>query len=780
MRISELAKKLGCKSSDIIEQLEKAGVKGKKAASGIDDANIAKMEKKFKPSAKKKTAKKATAKKSTASAKTKKAKTSASKKSVEKLEAKPKKTTAKKTTVKAKAKPVEKVVKNSAPTVEAKPVQETAVAKEPENLIKVAQEKAKALASAKAEEEELKKKAEERSKRKVQERTLKKEKKELKEIERIIEEEEKEKKEAAEKEIVIDEAITVKELSEVLNLPINEVIKTLFLKGIPVTVNQTIGVDLAGEIATELGYTIVVRTVEVETKGEKSDLDLSHLPVRPPVVTVMGHVDHGKTSLLDAIRTTDVASKEAGGITQHIGASLVKTSDGNLIAFLDTPGHEAFTALRARGAQATDIVILVVAADDGVMPQTVEAIHHAKAADVQIIVAINKIDKPDAQPDKVKQELAGYDLVPEDWGGSTIYCNVSAKSGEGLDKLLEMLLLQAEILELHADPKLPAVATIIESKLDKNRGPVHTVVVNKGTLKIGDPFVMGVTYGKVRAMVNDHGRKLLSAGPSVPVELIGASELCESGEVLQCVESDKKARQISITREAEQREKRLAAQHTRLENVLEKISDGEMSELKLVIKGDAQGSVDGVKELLSKLSLSEVRVRVIHDGIGGITESDVTLADASDAIVVGFNVRPTEKAKVLAEQSKIDLRLYTIIYEITDDIKAALQGLLKPKFEEKTIGRAEVRNTFKISKIGTIAGCMVSSGLAKRNTEARLIRDSVIIYTGALTSLKRFKDDAKEVQSGYECGITLDKFNDIKIGDVIEMFAQEEVAREAL
>ncbi len=759
MRISELAKKMGVKSTEIIAELKKLKVTGKTASSRVEDEHIPAIKAKFSGKAVK----------HEDSAKTKK---TAPKKPVAK------KTTAKKAVPKKAEKKPGPAKAVEAGTADAKPKPAPDKTEEAEKHVETDRKKRaeKKVEGDKQKTKALAKKRTERTERKAKEKSERKEAGELKDIEREIEEEERLKKEADSKVITIDEVITVKELSEGLNLPVNEIIRNLFVKGVPVTVNQNIGIDLAKQVAEELGYMVQMKE-EAETEEEKSTEDLSHLPVRPPIVTVMGHVDHGKTSLLDRIRKTEVAATEAGGITQHIGAYSVHTSTGT-ITFLDTPGHEAFTALRARGAQSTDLVILVVAADDGVMPQTVEAINHAKAADVMIVVAVNKIDKPGADPEKIKQELSKYGLAPEEWGGDTIFCNVSAKSGEGIDTLLEMVQLQAEVLELHADPNLKATATVIESKLDKNRGPVHSIIVNKGTLKVGDPFVVGTTHGRVRAIINEKGEKVASAGPSIPLELLGASDVADPGEVVTVVESDRKARQISQSREGSSREKRLTNQHTRLENVVEKISDGQMAELKIVIKADTQGSVDAVRELLSKQELEEVRVRVIHCGVGGITESDVSLADASDAIVVGFSVRPTTKAKQLAEKTKIDMRLYNIIYEITDEITASVKGLLKPKFEEKIIGRAEVRNTFKISRIGTIAGCIVSEGKMHRGVEARLIRDNVVIYTGSISSLKRFKDDAKEVKSGFECGITLEKYNDLKLGDIVEYFAQEEVARE--
>ena len=751
MRISELAKKIGVKSVDVIAELEKNGVEGKKASSSIDESMIEPISKKLagKTPVETKPVKKATAKKSTAK-KTTAAKTASP---------------APTTTPKTATKPI-----TTAPKEEKKP---TPVAKTvaPSAPIKPAVDKKALLEEEKRLAKEAKKKAEQDQKKQ------KKEKVELRDIERQIEEEDKKEEEAELKNIVIDEAITVKEFAEKMNISVNEVIKNLFVKGTAVTVNQTLGIDLAKEVAQELGFTLKIKTAETDLEDTAEKTDFSSFPLRPPVVTVMGHVDHGKTSLLDTIRKTNVADKEAGGITQHIGASVIPTP-GGVTTFLDTPGHEAFTALRARGAQVTDMVILVVAADDGVMPQTVEAINHAKAANVDIIVAVNKIDKPDAQPDKVKQELSKYDLIPEEWGGTTIFCYLSAKTGEGIDNLMEMIHLQAEMMELRAEHDSEAHAIVIESKLDKTRGPIHSIIVTKGTLKVGDPFVVSNTYGKVRAMFSDTGKKIDSAGPSIPVELLGANEIAQTGEMVTVVENDRKARQISNAREDASREKKLEKKHVRLENVIDMVSDGEILELKMVIKADTQGSVEAVKELLGKLEFKEVKIHVIHSGVGAITETDVSLADASDAIIVGFNVRPTDKANSLSEKTEVELRLYSIIYEITGDVKASVKGMMKPKIQEESLGRAEVRNTFKASKIGTIAGCMILEGLVRRNAECRLVRDSVVVHTGILSSVRRFKDDVKEVQNGYECGLSIEKFNDIKVGDFIEVFHKVEIAPE--
>jgi len=505
------------------------------------------------------------------------------------------------------------------------------------------------------------------------------------------------------------------------------------------------------------------------------DEQVGPLETRPPVVTIMGHVDHGKTSLLDALRTTNVTAGEAGGITQHIGAYDVELQ-GKKITFLDTPGHEAFTSMRSRGAKVTDIVILVVAADDGVMPQTKEAINHAKAAEVPILVAINKIDKPDANPDRVKQELTEFELVPEDWGGDTIFVEVSAKNKTNLDQLLEMILLQAEVMDLKANAEKRGKGIIIEARLDRGRGPVATVLVQEGTLKIGSPIVTGVHFGRVRTMTDDRGRPVEEAGPSVPVEVTGISGVPEAGDTLHAVEDEKVAKEVASHRQQKLREAELAqSSKISLDQLYARIQEGAAEELKVILKGDVQGSVEAVKDSLLKLSTGACKLVVIHSAVGGITESDVSLASASDAIVLGFNVRPEAKAANLAENDGVDIRLYNIIYDAVADIRNAMEGLLAPTFKEKELGRAEVRDTFAVSKVGTIAGCYVVDGKAVRNAKARLVRDSVVIWQGKISSLKRFKDDAKEVNSGYECGIGLENFNDVKVGDFIEFYELEEV-----
>ena len=577
--------------------------------------------------------------------------------------------------------------------------------------------------------------------------------------------------------IRIGEAITVKELSERLSLKPQEVIKKLIEMKVMASINQLLDVEAARSIAEKFGFRVEGAALG-EERGEVQDAeDLAGLEPRAPVVTIMGHVDHGKTSLLDAIRKTNVTGGEAGGITQHIGAYEVQTN-GRKITFLDTPGHEAFTAMRSRGAQVTDIVVLVVAADDGVMPQTREAIAHARAAKVPIVVAVNKIDKPGANPDRVRQQLSDEGLAPEAWGGDTIYVDVSAKKALGIESLLEMILLQADILELQANPNRPAKGVIIDSKLDRGRGPVATVLIQSGTLRVGAPFVSGTQFGKVRALLNYRGHKIDVAGPSTPAEVLGLSGVPSAGDSFMVVSDDRKARQISAVRLQKQRDKeRTRMTRVTLEDLFAQIQQGAVKDLNIVLKADVQGSVEAISDALEKLSTAEVRLKVIHGDAGGITETDVTLALASNAIVIGFSVRPTPQAQQLADREQVDMRLYTVIYEVVNDIRAAMEGLLEPTMKEKSLGRAEVREVFSITKIGTIAGCVVSDGLISRGSEARLVRDHVIVYEGKVGSLRRFKEDVKEVLTGYECGIGLERFNDIKVGDIIEAFAFEAVAR---
>ncbi|KHO62504.1 translation initiation factor IF-2 [Thermoanaerobacter sp. YS13] len=579
--------------------------------------------------------------------------------------------------------------------------------------------------------------------------------------------------------ITIPEFLTVKELAEKMKVNPTEIIKKLIAKGIMVTVNQQIDFENAAKIAEEYGFLVDKEEVknELEMLLEETPDDEKDLQPRPPIVTVMGHVDHGKTSLLDAIRNTNVTMKEMGGITQHIGASVVEINDKKIV-FLDTPGHEAFTAMRARGASITDIVVLVVAADDGVMPQTVEAINHVKAANVPMIVAINKIDLPTANPDRVKTELSELGLVPEEWGGNTICVPVSAKKNIGIDNLLEMILLVAEMEDLKANPNKPARGTIIEAKLEKGKGPVATVIVQNGTLQIGDVILAGTVYGKVRAMFDDKGKRIKKAGPSMPVEVLGFSEVPEAGDKLIVVEDEKKARELAERRRELQKEMELKRkQKVSLEDLFSQIQEGSVKELNIIIKADVQGSVEALKKSIEDLSNEEVRIKVIHGAVGAITETDVMLASASNAIIIGFNVRPETNAKNLAEKEKVDIKLYRIIYEAIEDIKAAMKGLLEPKYKEVELGRAEVRAVFRVPGIGNVAGCYVLSGKILRNADIRVVRDGIVVYEGKIASLKRFKDDVREVQQGFECGIGIDRFNDIKEGDIIEAYQMEEIPR---
>lgn len=581
------------------------------------------------------------------------------------------------------------------------------------------------------------------------------------------------------KKITFEGSLTVAELAKKLGKEPSEIIKKLFMLGIIATINKDLDKDAIELICSDYGVEVEEKVTIDETEFETIEIvdNPEDLVERPPVVTIMGHVDHGKTTLLDSIRHTKVTEQEAGGITQHIGAYQVVVN-GKKITFLDTPGHEAFTTMRARGAQVTDIVILVVAADDGVMPQTVEAINHAKAANVPIIVAVNKIDKPTANPDRVMQELMEYELVPEEWGGDTIYCKLSALTGEGIDNLLEMILLVSEMEELKANPNRRATGTVIEAKLDKGRGPVATLLVQSGTLRVGDPIVVGYTYGRVRAMTNDLGRRVKEAGPSTPVEITGLNEVPQAGDRFMVFEDEKKARQIGEARAQKQIvQQRSVKARVSLDDLFEKIKQGEMKELNIIVKADVQGSVEALVAALQKIEVEGVRVKIIHSGVGAVTEYDIMLASASNAIVIGFNVRPDANAKRVAEAEKVDIRLHRIIYKVIEEIEAAMKGMLDPEYEEKVIGQAEVRQTFKVSKVGTIAGCYVTDGKITRDSSVRLIRQGIVVYEGQIDTLKRYKDDVKEVAQGYECGITIKNFNDIKEGDVIEAYIMQEVER---
>ncbi len=580
-------------------------------------------------------------------------------------------------------------------------------------------------------------------------------------------------------EIEIPEEITVGDFAQKLGKGAAEVIKKLMMLGVMATITQTIDFETATLIADDFGVSVkkeVVLTKEDILFQEEED-DPADLVPRPPVVVVMGHVDHGKTSLLDAIRHTSVTDTEAGGITQHIGAYSVRLNDRD-ITFLDTPGHEAFTTMRARGAQVTDVAILVVAADDGIMPQTIEAINHAKAAGVTIIVAINKIDKEGANVDRVKQMLVEHELVPEEWGGDTVCVEVSAKKRINIDGLLEMVLLVADMQELKANPNKPAKGAVIEAEIDKGRGPVATVLVQDGTLKVGDIVIAGTAVGRVRAMINDKGRRVKTAAPSTPVEILGLSEAPSGGDQFHVVQDEKLARDVAESRKQAQKETRFnSAVKVSLDNLFSQIDEGNMKELNVIIKADVQGSVEAVKQSLEKLSNDEVRVRAIHGGVGAVNESDVMLADASNAIIVGFNVRPDNGASAAAENKNVDIRLYRVIYQAIEEIEAAMKGMLDPEYKEVVIGHAEVRQTFKVSGVGTIAGAYVTDGKIARSEQIRLVRDGIVVHEGVIDSLKRFKDDAKEVSEGYECGIGIEKFNDIKEGDIIECFTMEQIER---
>ncbi len=581
------------------------------------------------------------------------------------------------------------------------------------------------------------------------------------------------------REITVAEGITVKELSEKLGIKGNLVVKRLVEKKIFATINQTLDVKLAEELARDFGASTNKVSYEEETTHEIQQTEVEDdRERRPPVVTIMGHVDHGKTSLLDAIRSADVAGGEAGGITQHIGAYHVEKNGKNIV-FIDTPGHEAFTRMRARGAKVTDIVVLVVAADDGVMPQTLEAIDHAKAAKVPIIVAINKIDKPDAQIDRIKQQLSDRGLLAEDWGGDTVMVPVSARAKTNLDLLLEMILLVSEMLDLKANPARPAMGTVLEAKLDRGRGPVATVLVRNGTLHVGDYLICGSVFGRVRAMFDDRGQPVRDVLPSMPAEVLGLEARPEVGDTLQAVTDTAKAKQIVIYRESKAREAAMSkTNRITLDQLHDQLKEGETKELNIILKTDVGGSAEVLTDTLQKLSNDKVKIRVLHSGVGAITETDVDLASASNAIVIGFNVRPERQAQALAEQEKVDIRLHSIIYELADEIQKAMTGMLDPVFKEMYKGRAMVREVFRISKVGSVAGCTVDDGVIGRNNEIRLLRDNTVIHTGKILALKRFKNDASEVKSGFECGISIANFNDIKPGDIIEAFVTERVAHE--
>ncbi|ADL13102.1 translation initiation factor IF-2 [Acetohalobium arabaticum] len=583
--------------------------------------------------------------------------------------------------------------------------------------------------------------------------------------------------------IELETSLTVKELAEEMGEEPNSLMQELVGLGIMATINQELDEETIETVLAEYGYEVEFKTEEEEEGTSYNELvqdiddDPEDIEERAPVVTVMGHVDHGKTTLLDAIRETNVTESEAGGITQHIGAYQVDV-DGEKITFLDTPGHEAFTSLRARGAQVTDVAILIIAADDGVMPQTVEAINHAKAADVPIIVAINKVDKHNAQPERVKQELTEYELVPEEWGGNTICVPISALQKQNIDELLEMVILVSEMEELKANHDRPANGVVVEAELDKGRGPVATVLIKNGTLKIGDPIVAGLSYGTVKALVNDQGERVKKAGPAMPVGVLGFNSVPQSGDLLQVLEDEREVRKLAERRQDEKRQEDLSQKKTvTLDDLYDQIQEGEIKDLNIIIKGDVQGSVEAIKEALLQLSTDEVQVNVVHSGVGAVREADIMLATASNAIVIGFNVRPDDNARQAAEKEQVDIRTYRVIYKAIEDIRAAMEGMLEPDYKEIVLGRADVRDTFSVPKVGTIAGIYVTDGKVNRNANARLLRDNVVIFEGDIASLKRFEDDVREVDEGYECGLGLENFNDIKVGDTIEIYDYKEIKR---
>lgn len=726
-RVYELAKTLEISNKELLERLKEMGIEAKSHSSGIEEADVNRVLDAF----------------------AKKEEANQEKKAEPKQEKKPEK--------KAERKPEPKTEKK--PERKAAPMQEKKAEKKPEperNMF--AQEDGNS---------NKKKKKNKKNKNKNFNQPVPAPVAEESKEEEILE-------------IQIADSISVKELAEKINKPSAAVIMQLMKLGVMASANQEIDFETAEKVCENFDI-IVEKAEEIdlleEAFREEVD-DEADLEERPPVVVVMGHVDHGKTSLLDSIRHSHVTAKEAGGITQHIGAYTVSIN-GKPITFLDTPGHEAFTAMRMRGAQVTDIAILVVAADDGVMPQTIEAINHAKAAGVEIIVAINKIDKPGANPERVKQELVEYGLVAEDWGGDTICVPVSAVSKEGIDSLLEMIILVAEMKELKANPNKRARGNIIEAQLDKGRGAVATVLVQSGTLNVGDPIVAGSSYGKIRAMMNDKGQKVKKAGPSMPVEILGLNEVPMAGDMFYVAENEKKARQVAESVIAKSREDLIkeTPQKVSLDDLFNQIQSGNVKELNIVIKADVQGSVEAVKQSLEKLSNDEVRIRTIHGGVGAVTESDVMLASASNAIIIGFNVRPEASAKNVAEDQKVDIRLYRVIYNAIEDITAAMKGMLDPVYEEKIVGHAEIRQIFKASGVGTIGGSYVTDGKFVRNAKVRIVRDGIVIYDGELATLRRFKDDVKEVNAGYECGLLFNKFNDIKEGDIVEAFVMEEIKR---
>jgi translation initiation factor IF-2 len=816
LRVHELAKKLGVDNKEILKALSDFGVKGKTHSSTVEAEAAEKIEKLLK-------------KKTSPAIKPKKIEAKPEKKKP----AEEKKPEEKKPTVKpakavravkkpaeaglaAEAKPAAEVKKPVQPTVQTEKIKEPAKAIEEKiepQEIKTAEEKPllveeelSAETTVPLPEEEVVQKVPERFKKELEPEQGEKFKAKpqmqrafqaIRKIEtkkwhdpkqfkrtgkdRFIQREEQKPQLqpgiARKKTLKLREGMTVKEFAELISVKVSDVMKKFMELGHMTTINEPVDIDAAMLIAESVGIKLEVMAVEEELIAEEEAEDLSKVSLRPPVVTIMGHVDHGKTSLLDAIRETKVTATEAGGITQHIGAYKVKLKEKDIV-FIDTPGHEAFTALRARGAKVTDVVVLVVSADDGVMPQTIEAIDHARAANVPILVAINKIDKPEANLQKVRTELAERGILSEDWGGQNIFVEVSAKKRIGIEHLLEMILLQAEVMELKANPDRLAKGTIIEAKLDKGRGPVATVLVQTGTLKIGDIFLAGTRVGRVRALIDDSGKRIQTAGPSTPIEVIGFPEVPTAGDVFNAVDDEKRARQIALTRLQKERLAEMAKRRKlTLDDLYAKIKEGEVKDLNIIIKGDVQGSVEATRDALERITHPQVKVKVIHTAVGGINESDVMLAAASNAIIIGFNVRPEIKASQTAEKEGVDIRLYNIIYEAIEEVKKALEGLLEPTLKEKILGRAEVRQTFQVSRIGTIAGCYVIDGTVSRASDGvRIIRDNIVVYEGKLSSLKRFKDDVREVQTGYECGITIENYNDMKVGDIIENYVIEKIA----
>lgn len=805
-RINKLALELNIQNDQIIDELKKQNIPVKNYMSSIDEDATNYIRDFFSEKPKGKAKKKAAAEPKAKAAVKKKAatKAKAASKATTKAKAAPKAATAK---AKAKAAPKAKAALKKAvettPKTKAKVEEQPAKVAETEPVkAKVAPEKPKAQVDAdskhvakpklglkliKPEDQakqtedktvkakEAEKKAPEKTKPKQETRKNKRgrQKKPEPVVPEVVEVDE---DEETFETVRLRDKMPVRDVADALKSTANQVIKELMDFGIMVGINQSLDIETSSKVADKMGFEVEVFSAEPELEfEEKEEIKDTDFISRPPIVTIMGHVDHGKTSLLDAIRKTNITEGEMGGITQHIGAYQVKINNSP-ITFLDTPGHEAFTAMRARGAQVTDIVVLVVAADDGIKPQTKEAIDHANAANVPLIVAINKVDKEGANPEEVKKQLSNVGLLPEDWGGQTIFTEVSAKTGSGIDHLLELILLQAEIMELKANPKVRAKGVVVEAKLDKGRGPVATVMVQQGVLKVGSPMIAGVYFGKVRAMCNEFGKAVKKAPPSTPVEVVGLAEVPEAGTKFMVVQDEKKARQLTQLSSQRQRHNQLSQKpRLTLDDLHSQILNGKIQELPLIIKADVQGSIQAVLEALFKLETDKVRIKIIHEDVGGITESDILLASASNAIIIGFNIRPTAKAAPLAVKEKVDIRLYSIIYDAIEDIEKALQGLEAPKFKEKIFGRAEVREVINIQKIGIIAGCHVTSGTVQRNSSARLIRDSVVVYEGKISSLRRFKDDVKEVASGFECGITLDKFQDVKRGDIVEPYAVEEV-----